>query len=221
LKLASHSVALRHHFETAEQQKDASTIGMWMFLVTEIMFFGGLFMTYIAYRGAYPDAFAAASQKLNTTEGFINTLVLICSSLTMAMAVRCAAQGKKKAVVWLLFATMLFGLAFLGIKADEYTYKFQHHEVPGANFAPEDLNANVDHASLYFALYFGMTGLHAFHMIVGIGILCFILRGAMKGIYTPAWHTPVELFGLYWHFVDIVWIFLFPLLYLIDVHKGK
>jgi len=219
--LASHSVALRHHFETAEQQKDASTIGMWMFLVTEIMFFGGLFMTYIAYRGAYPHAFAVASQKLNTTEGFINTLVLICSSLTMAMAVRCAAQGKKKAVVWLLLATMIFGLAFLGIKADEYAFKFKNHEVPGAHFDPEGLSgADKDHASLYFGLYFGMTGLHAFHMIVGIVILCFILRGAMKGIYTPAWHTPVELFGLYWHFVDIVWIFLFPLLYLIDVHKG-
>lgn len=217
--MASHSVALRHHFETAEQQKDASTIGMWMFLVTEIMFFGGLFMTYIAYRGAYPDAFAAASRKLNVPLGFANTLVLICSSLTMAMAVHSAAIGKKKLIVLFLVVTLVFGLTFLGIKAKEYYDKFEGHEVPGANFHPE-VEGNLNHASLYFALYFGLTGLHAFHMIVGVAIILVLIAQAAKGKFTPAWHTPVELFGLYWHFVDIVWIFLFPLLYLIDVHKG-
>lgn len=218
--MASHSVALKHHFETTEQQKDASTIGMWLFLVTEIMFFGGLFMAYIAYRGAYPAAFATASQKLNVTLGAANTVVLICSSLTMAMAVHSAALGKKNMIVLYLILTLLLGCSFLGIKAKEYHDKYVHHEIPGHNYHPEDL-ADQTHTQLYFALYFGMTGLHAFHMIVGVSILLVILRMAAKGKFTPQWHTPVELFGLYWHFVDIVWIFLFPLLYLIDVHKGS
>jgi len=216
--LASHSVALRHHFETAEQQKDASTIGMWIFLVTEIMFFGGLFMTYIAYRGAYPAAFAAGSQKLSIVLGTINTLVLICSSLTMAMAVHFAALGKRTLLVGFLIATLFLGGVFLGIKADEYNTKFVNHEVPGANF---EFEGDAPHVSLYFALYFGMTGLHALHMIVGASLLIMLIFQASKGKFTPQWHTPVELFGLYWHFVDIVWIFLFPLLYLIDLHPGK
>jgi cytochrome c oxidase subunit 3 len=216
--LASHSVALRHHFETAEQQKDASTIGMWIFLVTEIMFFGGLFMTYIAYRGAYPAAFAAGSQKLSIVLGTINTLVLICSSLTMAMAVHFAALGKRTLLVGFLIATLFLGGIFLGIKADEYHTKFVNHEVPGANF---EFEGDAPHVSLYFALYFGMTGLHALHMIVGASLLIMLIFQASKGKFTPQWHTPVELFGLYWHFVDIVWIFLFPLLYLIDLHPGK
>ncbi len=217
--MASHSVALRHHFETAGQQKDAATLGMWMFLVTEIMFFGGLFMTYIAYRGAYPEAFAAGSQKLSIVLGTCNTFVLILSSLTMAMAVHSAALGKKQQLIMFLIFTMILGCVFLGIKADEYHTKFVNHEVPGPNFRFEEGNAN--HVSLYFALYFGMTGLHAFHMIVGIGLLIYILIQSTKGRYTAQWHTPVEMFGLYWHFVDIVWIFLFPLLYLIDLHPGK
>ncbi len=216
--MASHSVALRHHFETAEQQKDASTIGMWIFLVTEIMFFGGLFMTYIAYRGAYPDAFAAGSQKLSIVLGTINTGVLICSSLTMAMAVHFAALGKKNLLVLFLIFTLILGGVFLGIKADEYHTKFVNHEVPGANF---EFEGDAPHVSLYFALYFGMTGLHALHMIIGACLLIMLIVQSAKGKFTAQWHTPVELFGLYWHFVDIVWIFLFPLLYLIDLHPGK
>jgi len=223
LTLASHSVTLRHHFETSEQQKDASTIGMWMFLVTEIMFFGGLFMAYIAYRGAYPDAFAAGSQKLNIVYGTINTAVLICSSLTMAMAVHSAALGKKNLIILFLILTLMLGGVFLGIKAVEYHDKYVGHEIPGANFHPEldNKNVSVNNVSLYFALYFGMTGLHALHMIVGVGLLLFLIFKTAKGAYTAHWHTPIELFGLYWHVVDIVWIFLFPLLYLIDLHPGK
>ncbi len=217
--MASHSVALRHHFETAEQQKDASTIGMWIFLVTEIMFFGGLFMTYIAYRGAYPEAFAAGSQKLNIVLGTVNTGVLIFSSLTMAMAVHSAALGNKKLLVTFLICTLILGGVFLGIKADEYHTKFVNHEVPGPNFRFAEGDAG--HVSLYFALYFGMTGLHALHMIIGASILLILIYQSIKGRFTAQWHTPVELFGLYWHFVDIVWIFLFPLLYLIDLHPGK
>jgi cytochrome c oxidase subunit 3 len=216
--LASHSVALRHHFETTEQQKDASTLGMWLFLVTEIMFFGGLFMTYIAYRGAYPAAFAAGSQKLSILLGTCNTFVLILSSLTMAMAVHFAALGRKTLLITFLVCTLFLGSVFLGIKAVEYHTKFVNHEVPGANF---EFEGDAPHVSLYFALYFGMTGLHALHMIVGASLLTMLIFQASKGKFTPQWHTPIELFGLYWHFVDIVWIFLFPLLYLIDLHPGK
>jgi cytochrome c oxidase subunit III len=219
--LASHAVAdLRHHFENRDQQKDASTLGMWVFLVTEIMFFGGLFLAYIAYRTAYPDAFGAASNTLNIPLGAVNTAVLICSSLTMAMAVHSAALGNKRLLITFLFATLFLGGIFLGIKAYEYHDKFVEHHVPGPSFDFKSENPKhpVDphHASLYFALYFAMTGLHASHMIVGAVIILVLIRMAAKNRFTPEWHTPVELFGLYWHFVDIVWIFLFPLLYLID-----
>jgi cytochrome c oxidase subunit 3 len=209
---------VRHHFENAEQQKDCSTIGMWIFLITEIMFFGGLFMAYFVYRQWYPDAFASASQKTNLLIGAFNTTVLICSSLTMAMAVHYAALGKKNLIIIFLVLTLLLGGAFLGVKAYEYHDKWVHHEVPGANFECEGC-VDAGHTSLFFALYFGMTGLHATHMLVGFVILIYLIVQAKKGAYTPKWFTPVEMFGLYWHFVDIVWIFLFPLLYLIDRTK--
>lgn len=218
--MSSHTsaVEIRHHFETASQQKEASTLGMWTFLVTEIMFFGGLFMAYIAYRHAYPLAFMAASQKLNITLGATNTLVLICSSMTMAMAVHSAALGRKKPLITFLIATLILGCCFLGIKGVEYHDKFVHHEVPGPNFQFE--GPDPQHATLYFSLYFGLTGLHATHMIIGAGILIVLIVQSAQNKYSAAWHTPVEMFGLYWHFVDIVWIFLFPLLYLIDPRKG-
>jgi cytochrome c oxidase subunit 3 len=209
---------VRHHFENAEQQKDCSTIGMWIFLITEIMFFGGLFMAYFVYRQAYPDAFASASNKTNLLIGAFNTTVLICSSLTMAMAVHSAALGKKKLIIVFLILTLLLGGAFLGVKAYEYHDKWVHHEVPGADFECEGCT-DAGHASLFFALYFGMTGLHATHMLVGFVILIYLIVQANKGAYTTKWYTPIEMFGLYWHFVDIVWIFLFPLLYLIDRSK--
>ena len=217
--MASHATVLRHHFENDDQQKEASSLGMWVFLLTEIMFFSGMFMAYLAYRQIYPESFAAASSKLNVTLGMCNTLVLIGSSLTMALAVRSAAAGKSKSlIVIFLILTLLLGGVFLGIKAKEYHDKWIHHEVPGSTFHPDEWPADVDmsHASLYFALYFGMTGLHAAHMVIGVGLLLFLIMRAHQGAYTPAWHTPVEMVGLYWHFVDIVWIFLFPLLYLID-----
>jgi cytochrome c oxidase subunit 3 len=221
--LASHATALRHHFQNDDQQKEASSLGMWVFLLTEIMFFGGMFMAYLAYRQLYPEAFAAASFKLNIKLGAANTIVLIVSSFTMASAVHAAAVGKQKLTVICLILTLILGFAFLGIKTIEYMDKFEHHEVPGANFHPENWPKDVDmsHASLYFALYFGLTGLHASHMIIGAGLLIFLIIKASKGAYTPLWYTPVEMIGLYWHFVDIVWIFLFPLLYLIDPHYGK
>jgi len=208
---------LQHHFESLEQQKDASTLGMWAFLVTEVMFFGGLFLVYTVYRLQYGDAFVVASRELDSGLGFVNTLVLIASSLTMALAVHASAVGRRRATVGWLLATVLLGSLFLGIKVVEYEHKFEHQLVPGPKFAPARIP--LEHrrgAEIYFSLYFGMTGLHAFHMVVGIPILLVMAVLAKRGVFSRQYYTPVEMAGLYWHFVDIVWIFLFPLLYLID-----
>jgi cytochrome c oxidase subunit III len=199
------------------QQRAASALGMWVFLATEIMFFGGMFLTYTVYRSIYPAVFAAASHELNVKLGAINTSVLICSSLTMAMGVYFSQKGKRAGLVVSLILTMLLGLVFLGVKASEYAEKFHHHLVPGYNFQFPAGEAGP--AQLYFSLYFGMTGMHALHMIIGLGILTFLLVEAIRGRYTAEYNTPIELSGLYWHFVDIIWIFLFPLLYLIDLHR--
>ncbi len=207
--------ALQHHFENPEQQRDASTIGMWSFLLTEIMFFGGLFLAYFAYRQAYPLAFASASLKTDLWLGAANTTVLIGSSLTMALAVHFAAIGKRQLLVVFLILTLILGGVFLGVKAYEYHDKWEHHEIPGPHFECDGC-VDAQHTQLFFSLYFGMTGLHASHMIIGAGILLVLIWQAYKGRFTPDWYTPIENFGLYWHFVDIVWIFLFPLLYLID-----
>jgi cytochrome c oxidase subunit 3 len=207
--------ALQHHFENAEQQRDASTIGMWSFLLTEIMFFGGLFLAYFAYRQAYPLAFASASLKTDLWLGAANTTVLIGSSLTMALAVHFAAIGKRQLLVLFLILTLILGGVFLGVKAYEYHDKWEHHEIPGPHFECDGC-VDAQHTQLFFSLYFGMTGLHASHMIIGAGVLLVLIWQAYKGKFTPDWYTPIENFGLYWHFVDIVWIFLFPLLYLID-----
>jgi cytochrome c oxidase subunit 3 len=219
-EIADHQSTVQHHFENAEQQKDASTVGMWVFLLTEVMFFGGLFLAYFVYRQAYPAAFASASNNTNLIIGAANTTVLICSSLTMALAVRSAAIGKQNLIVLFLILTLLLGGTFLGVKAYEYHDKYVRHEIPGHHFDCRDESGkaciDAPHTPLFFALYFGMTGLHATHMIIGVVIILVLIVQARKGAYGPAWHTPVEMFGLYWHFVDIVWIFLFPLLYLID-----
>jgi len=208
---------LQHHFDNLEQQFEASALGMWLFLVTEILFFGGLFTAYMIYRLAYPEAFAEASQELDVVLGGINTAVLIGSSLTMALAVWSAQLGKRSGQLLFLGLTIGLGLVFLGIKAVEYSHKFEHHLVPGPNFLFESAR-DPQHAQLFFSLYFVMTGLHALHMVVGIGLMAVLSVMAFKGRFTKAYHTPVEVSGLYWHFVDIVWIFLFPLLYLIDRH---
>jgi len=211
---------LQHHFENQEQQKDSATIGMWTFLLTEIMFFGGLFLAYFVYRQWYPLAFASASLKTNLVLGAANTTVLICSSLTMAMGVHFAALGKRMLLVTCLILTLILGSIFLGVKAYEYHDKWVKHEVPGVHFDCRDESGkpclDAAHTPLFFSLYFGMTGLHASHMVIGAVILLVLIWQAWHGKFTPEWHTPIEMFGLYWHFVDIVWIFLFPLLYLID-----
>ena len=207
---------LAHHFDDVEQQRDAGTFGMWVFLVTEIMFFGGLFLGYTIYRVTYPDAFADASRHLDTGLGAVNTAVLICSSLTVVLAVYSAQTGNRTLLLWFLLATILLGLVFLGIKFVEYAHKFAEHHVPGGAFVYP--GPYTQPAKLFFSLYFAMTGLHGLHMVIGIGVFAVLFVQAWRGRFSPAYYTPDELSGLYWHFVDIVWIFLFPLLYLIGLH---
>jgi cytochrome c oxidase subunit 3 len=191
---------------------------MWVFIAQEVMFFGGLFLAYAVYRARFPLAFAAGSHHLDVPLGAANTVVLICSSLTMALAVHAAAQGKRKQIVFFLLATVALGAVFLGVKGVEYAAKFEHHLVPGPHFDPHALDVTGDlagQAEIFYSLYFALTGLHALHMIIGIPIILVIAGFAWKGRYSVEYNGPVEIVGLYWHFVDIIWIFLFPLLYLI------
>jgi cytochrome c oxidase subunit III len=211
-----HHPALAHHFDNLAQQREASTLGMWVFLITEVLFFGGLFLTYMIYRSSYPEAFAVASRELDVTLGTINTAVLIGSSLTMALAVHAAEVGGRKLLMVFLLATMALGVVFLGIKGFEYYEKFHEHHIPGPAFEFEA--EYFRHAQIFFSLYFLMTGLHAIHMIIGLGIMAWMLLWAWNGTITQEYSSPIEISGLYWHFVDIVWIFLFPLLYLIGRH---
>jgi cytochrome c oxidase subunit 3 len=209
---------LRHHFDDLAQQRESSTLGMWLFLATEVMFFGGMFCAYTVYRNAFPQAFASTSQYMNVTIGAINTAVLICSSLTMALAVRSAQLGQKKALIVLLSLTLTLGSVFLGLKGVEYHEKWVDHHIPGPDFHYADTRY-AQQAQILFYLYFAMTGLHAVHMMVGAGLLITLLFMAARDRFSAAWYTPVDMVGLYWHFVDIVWIFLFPLLYLIGRTK--
>ena len=211
------SPALRVQFDTEAQQKDASTLGMWLFLITEVMFFGGMFLVYTVYRHVYPGIFALASGSLNVYIGAANTVVLLCSSFTMVLAVRAAQLGRRNAIILFLILTLILGGIFLGVKAYEWNEKFQEHHIPGSSFHFEGMQPDEQaHAQLFFSLYFAMTGLHALHMVIGVGMLLFLIRQAQQGKYSAEYMTPVDLGGLYWHFVDIIWIFLFPLLYLID-----
>ena len=230
-----HHPSLQHQFDTLEQQKESSTLGMWLFLVTEVMFFGGLFTAYVIYRRWYPEAFLLASNTLDVLWGGINTAVLICSSLTMALAIWAAQINWRKGIVLFLILTIVLGGVFLGIKTVEYKDKFTHHHVPGPNFrfAAEHGGAHEGghlaeiaardpqlerHTQIFFSLYFIMTGLHATHMVIGMIILGVLAWYAKKGTYDSSYYNPLEMTGLYWHFVDIVWIFLFPLLYLLGAH---
>jgi cytochrome c oxidase subunit 3 len=235
---------LRHHFADEEQQRNAASLGMWWFLGTEIMFFGGMFCAYLIYRRWYFPEFAVASKSLSLAIGTFNTTVLICSSLTVAMSVRAAQLGKRKLQVKMLLLTLLFGLSFIGIKGVEWHKKYVEHHIPTFDYNVISGEGNLvkghekllgidkvqnnpvklrerqmeiqRHTQVFYSLYFALTGMHAIHMIVGVGIFIVITWMAHKGRFTPEYHTPLEIAGLYWHFVDIVWIYLFPLLYLID-----
>ena len=215
--MSEHVTSLAHQFDDAEQQKESAVFGMWVFLVTEVMFFGGMFAGYATYRFKYHEAFMAGSSKLDLLLGAFNTGVLILSSFTMAMAVHSAQTSRRRSLILFLLLTMLLGSVFLGVKVVEYGDKFHHHLVPGPSFHFEGVaDPQVE---LFFSFYFALTGFHALHMIIGIGLLAVILWMAYRGRFSSEYYNPVEISGLYWHFVDIVWIFLFPLLYLIGHHK--
>ncbi|MFQ5676693.1 MAG: cytochrome c oxidase subunit 3 family protein [bacterium] len=199
-----------------EQQFDAANLGMWAFLITEVLFFGGLFAGYLVYRTKYPGAFHLGSHELDITLGAINTGVLIFSSLTMALAVYFAQVGNRNKIIFFLSPTLVLGAAFLVIKGFEYAHKVHDNLLPGPGFTFEGPFA--DQVRIFFSFYFSMTGMHAFHMVIGAGLLIYLITQARKGRYDASYNTPVEMIGLYWHFVDIVWIFLFPLLYLIGRH---
>jgi cytochrome c oxidase subunit 3 len=216
LSSPAHDQDFAHQFDSAEQQHGAAQLGMWVFIAQEILFFGGLFLAYTYYRFLFPEAFAQASHHLDVTLGCINTAVLIGSSLTMALAVHGAQLGKRWPQVIFLILTIVLGSIFLGIKTIEYGHKFHEHLVPGPNFLFP--GGDAVHAQVFFSLYFVMTGLHALHMIIGIAILAVLTVMAWRGSFDGAYYSPIELTGLYWHFVDIIWIFLFPLLYLLGRH---
>jgi cytochrome c oxidase subunit 3 len=214
-----HHPRLAHHFESLEQQTESSLFGMWIFLATEILFFGGALMAYMVYRRWYPDAFALASSHIAILPGAINTAVLIISSLTMALAVHAAQTGERTKILFFIVITMILGAAFLGIKAYEYHEKYLEGFIPGLGLEfrfPEPRYAS--NAQIFFSIYFVLTGLHALHMIVGLGLMTWMFIWVKKGVIDTQYFAPIEIVGLYWHFVDIVWIFLFPLLYLIGRH---
>jgi cytochrome c oxidase subunit 3 len=217
----AHPKFLAHHFDTPLQQFDAAKLGMWAFLAQELLFFSGLFVAYGIFRSWYPETFTQASAQLDRTMGTVNTLVLLVSSLTAALAVRSAQLGKKNQTSALLIVTILCAFIFLGVKYFEYAHKFEAGLLPGKYFHPhqEHLKPGTHlgpEGHVFFSIYFMMTGVHALHIIVGIGVLTWILIRNMKGEFSKEYFTPVDLVALYWHLVDLVWIYLFPLLYLID-----
>jgi len=203
-------------FDDAEQQRLAAELGMWVFLATEVMFFGGMILVYTAYRFLYPVEFAHGSQHLDVVIGGVNTGVLLASSFTVALAVYAARVGSRGLLAGALAATIVLGTVFLGFKAYEWWYHYHEGLVPGIRFTATGPEAPG--IGLFFWLYFAMTGVHALHLTIGIGVMAVLLVLAMRGRFTPAYHNPVEVAGLYWHFVDIVWIFLLPMLYLVGRH---
>ena len=216
---AKKTPVVAHHFDDWTQQYDACVLGMWTFLVTEVMFFGGAIAVYMIYRWQYPMAFAYASNTLNPWLGTFNTFILLTSSLTVALGVRYAHTGESRKVGWMLISTIVLGTVFLGIKMFEYYTKFHHNLAPLLNrpfdysdFPPGDIGPT----KIFFGLYFGMTGIHALHMIIGVVLMALYIPAAFRNEYRDGNSLGIEIIGLYWHFVDLVWIFLFPLLYLVD-----
>jgi cytochrome c oxidase subunit 3 len=210
---------LQHHFEDLGQQHEASTLGMWACLTTEILFFGGIMLAYWVYRLAYPEAWSVGASLQNTLMGGVNTIVLIISSLTMALAVRNAQLGRRGGIILMLFLTLVFGSIFLGIKSYEYHAHWKEGLFPGAAWHWNENPELAPKVQLFMTFYWSMTGLHALHMVIGAGLLLWMMWRAYKDHFGPEYYGPVEIMGLYWHFVDIVWIFLFPFLYLIHGHR--
>ncbi len=202
-----------HHFASAEDEFESAKMGMWLFLVTEVLFFGGLFCAYVIYRMWFPEMFQDSAHLLSWQMGALNTAVLIASSFTMAMAVRCSQVGDNKWLKTNLLLTFIFAGVFLVVKYFEYSSKFHHGLLPGNFFSAEGIQHLTTH--IFIGIYFMMTGLHGIHVVIGMGLIAWIYVLAAKRRFGPEYFTPVEIVGLYWHLVDLVWIFLFPLLYLI------
>jgi cytochrome c oxidase subunit 3 len=215
--MAEAQQALAEQFEEMAQQKEAATLGMWTFLATEILFFGAMFMSYIVYRQTYPQAFAQASHHTVVLYGTVNTVVLLTSSLTMALAILAARQNQARNALRFLLVTILLGLGFLSVKGLEYYTDLKEHLWPGSNF-----HAGLPvEAQIFWFLYWMMTGVHAIHVTVGVVLLSIMAYLTSRRRFSAAYHTPLEMSGLYWHFVDIVWIFLYPLLYLIQRYSSS
>ena len=221
-----HTVA--HHFDTPTQEFQAAKLGFWLFLATEILLFGGLFAAYFFYHQVYPETFKVGGEQLNWRLGAINTIVLLLSSWTMAMGVRSAQVSDKKKLLMYCALTVIGALIFMGIKFVEYTAKYDHGLLPvfgGMHNALGDqltwytdhdgVMAGVPHGNLFFSIYFTMTAIHGLHVIIGAALIVWVMVGAAKGRFHAHYYLPVDLVGLYWHLVDLIWIFLFPLLYLV------
>ena len=204
-----------HHFKNATEQYDSAKQGLWLFMVTEIMMFGGLFVGYIIFHSLYPEMFAEGAKELDWRMGFLNTLVLVTSSLTMALGIYFLQVRKQKAAVISLWLTILLGLCFMVVKYFEYTHKFHLGFLPGKFLDPAYVHAEHANLGLYFGFYFCMTGLHGLHVLIGMCLIGWVAIKAQKGHFGPEYFTPVEGVGIFWHIVDLIWIFLFPLLYLV------
>jgi cytochrome c oxidase subunit III len=205
---------LQHHFVDSDQQFESAKMGMWIFIVTEILMFGGLFVAYIAYRAWYPELFLEASTELDAFWGGVNTFVLIGSSLTVAMAIRSAQLNQIRGLIINLWITIGLAFTFMVIKYFEYSEKFAKGITPGSSYSYDGIEH--EKANIFFSIYYVMTGLHGIHVLIGIGLMLWLVWKAKKKVFHSGYYTPVEITGLYWHLVDVIWIFLFPLLYLID-----
>lgn len=214
-----HPSHLQHHFVSSEQQFDSAKLGMWLFLITEVLLFSGMFVAYAVYRQWHPTAFVEASATLDTMMGTINTVVLLTSSLTVALSIHYIQKDQVQKCIYSLLTTLVLAGGFMVIKYLEYTAKFEHGAYPGGLFDPHGEHyahlADIPYASQFFSIYFVMTGIHGLHVVIGIAVIGWIAFRAWRQEFSSAYYTPVELTGLYWHLVDIVWIFLFPMLYLI------
>lgn len=207
---------LAHHFSDPEQQLESGKLGMWLFLVTEVLLFGGLFCAYAIYRSLHPEVFEVAHKFLDTNMGALNTVVLLFSSLTVALSIRAAQLNDKKWIVGYLAITLACAATFLIVKYFEYSHKIHDGLLPGTHFkAMGEAIPNPDQVQVFFSIYFMMTGLHGIHVVLGMIVLTWVMIRAIKGEFGSHYYQPIELGGLYWHLVDVIWIFLFPLLYLI------
>lgn len=209
-----HPEAVSEQFDDIAQERDAATLGMWVFLTTEILFFGVLFASYTIMRIRFPDAFAEASHHNVLSAGIAETAILLTSTFTMALAVRAISHGRAPLSMFFLFVTILLGLSFLGIHIWEYYKHYREHLIPGLGF--DYLGPYPQQVKMFFFLYYVMTGWHVFHLVMGVLVLCVILGITWAGKFSERYYTPMEISGLYWHFVDIVWVFLFPLFYLVS-----